>query len=997
VQLKIATQLLQLGANPDGLCWLDEDGPQVLPYASLIESRREQNSPLHSVVAVYEWQSAPLMFVVDGEAVRNDKASIERLRTILSLRGDAPYLGILKAGHLEVHLLALGGSRRRNLVELELQKDEVDQTFPVLANTRPAVSSRQKGWVSDVVLRLLDGSISDLISRDIKPHDAISLVGRALFSRFLADRGLLPLDELGISEAGILFDFPSFVRKACDWLDVTFNGNLLPIDRQVIDRLTLSQCAVLGNIMRRAPNGQLYLGWKERWDNLDFAHIPVGVLSQAYEQHLRTYAEKRQRAEGSFYTPLHIAQLLVRATLRASDTNGGPKRPRLLDPAAGAGVFLITAFRELIAKEWKTSGIRPGTEEIRRILYDQLAGFDVNEAALRFAALGLYLAAIEMDPDPHPVGKLKFRDLRGLVLFHVGNADDESVATLGSLGDNVGKEHDGAYDVVLGNPPWSSGTKLADWPEVLERVRRITAGRRDNLPTPILPNEPMDLPFVWRAMEWCRPGGQIAFALHARLLFQYAEGMDQTRAVLFSCIETTSIINGSDLRQTKVWPHVLAPFCILFARNRVPGEGHGFRFVSPRVEQALNQAGVMRVDALRADLVLNRDAITNRHLFKMLHRGSSADVEILGKLSGSSMSTLPQILKDESDGAVVHGNGYQNHRLSSRPRKVDGKFTQETGVDAGYLHGLPHFRLADADQVLIKVAGLRPFSAERIHDRRQPELFQGPLLLVRQTPTSQSGRIQLSLTDGAAVFSESFYGYSAHSIRDARVLQYLVVMLGSRSALWVSLMTSAKFGVERDAVEKSTIDAIMLPNWTLVSEDLRARISIVFETLATTGTSEDWAAADDLAADIYGFSKSDRQVIKDTLDYNLPYASSKERAQKAVSDQEVVQFTATVEELLAPLAVQLGIKISLTPLLGEPHAPWKAMCMSTSTSPSLDLAPIFAAADALAATAVTTVVNGHSIAIARLNQARYWTRTEASRLASEIAWSYLPKLVEKAS
>ena len=47
----------------------------------------------------------------------------------------------------------------------------------------------------------------------------------------------------------------------------------------------------------------------------------------------------------------------------------------------------------------------------------QIVGFDINEAALRFAALGIYLMSIESDPEPEPVEELRFtKNLRGIVL-----------------------------------------------------------------------------------------------------------------------------------------------------------------------------------------------------------------------------------------------------------------------------------------------------------------------------------------------------------------------------------------------------------------------------------------------------------------------------------------------------------------------------------------------------------------------------------------------------
>ena len=84
------------------------------------------------------------------------------------------------------------------------------------------------------------------------------------------------------------------------------------------------------------------------------------------------------------------------------------------------------------------------------------------------------------------------------------------------------------------------------------------------------PRSGLRLPFVWRAMEWAKPDGQISFALHARLLFAQGDGMPAARQALFEALDVTSVVNGTELRQTKVWPHILAPFCILFGTNRNP-------------------------------------------------------------------------------------------------------------------------------------------------------------------------------------------------------------------------------------------------------------------------------------------------------------------------------------------------------------------------------------------------------------------------------------------
>ncbi len=169
--------------------------------------------------------------------------------------------------------------------------------------------------ISNVVLSLLTGSISKLIAmRGVSNEDAISLVGRALFTRFLADRNLLPRGMSDVGTAASLFDSHATAATTSKWLDTTFNGDLLPLSANVFDVLPARAYHVLGDVLRRAPDSQLFLGWEQKWNNLDFAHIPVGVLSRAYQLYLRNHAPLRQRREGGYYTPRPIAELMVRAS-----------------------------------------------------------------------------------------------------------------------------------------------------------------------------------------------------------------------------------------------------------------------------------------------------------------------------------------------------------------------------------------------------------------------------------------------------------------------------------------------------------------------------------------------------------------------------------------------------------------------------------------------------------------------------------------------------------
>jgi hypothetical protein len=995
--LDIAKSLQEFGAELAKLYLLGDDGPELLPYSTLLNARRERDSVLNVVEAVYEWQEAPLIYIVSADTISSD-SQLQRVRRLLAMRGDAPYLGVLRPGRLDVFRIALD-SKSLAQAQVDTNKGKTSEiaTLAYLANLRPQAAIAQRDWISSVVLKLLTSSIDQLITDSkIRDEDAISLVGRALFTRFLADRNLLPEGMTHARPAEILFDGRVNAEQTSQWLDETFNGDLLPLSAGIFDDLPDAAYHVLGGVLRRAPDHQLFLGWEEDWLNLNFAHIPVGVLSQAYELYLRNHASTQQRKEGGYYTPRLIADLMVRASFRALDRDGVSARAKVLDPAAGAGVFLLVALRELVRARWVSDGKRPNTETLRSILYEQIAGFDVNEAALRFAALGLYLMSIELDPEPRPVDKLRFENLRGRVLHKFRTNDEVEGAALGSLGPLVQAEHRHRYDLVIGNPPWSSGTKLKNWQLVCSTVARIASERTGSNVNPPLPNEGLDLPFVWRAMEWTKSHGQIAFALHARLLFQQGDGMQEARRAIFQSLDITSIINGAELRQTRVWPEITAPFCIVFATNRVPAPGSGFRFISPRLEQGLNASGSMRIDSSNAELVPFEKVSESCDILKILFRGSHADLGIMERIRAQGYLTLKEFWRDAGrdagrDPRRTSGNGYQKLRQSSHAKKDrDGL----SGKTANHLRDLPDVTVRSLSDLAIQVKTLTPFHADRVHRSRTAELFKPHLVIVHKSPPAERGRITVAISEEAVVFNESFYGYSAYKLANEAILvRYLALLLGSKLVLWMALITSGEFGFEREVIEKETLGRIVLPDFREFTPVQHAEISSLFDGLLSG--QHDWSAVDTWALKLYALGPRDLQVISDTLEFNLPFAENRRRAQEPPTESDQKAFRDVIEDELRPWCERFGAVLTFEEGPDLALSPWKCFCLRVLSSGKRELISpdewqgLLHVADETAATEVLFRMGVDALLIGKLGQKRYWSATQARLLAQRIIWSHV--------
>ena len=225
----VRASVAEFGADPSAFRSLDDEGPELLPYATLLTARRDRNATLGMVEAVYEWQGAPLVFLVDADSVENDD-QLQLIRRLLAMRGDAPYLGVVAPGSLRIYRIALD---RKSLRRARIGSEDWDgarsTVFARLGNVRPEAAITKRGWISNVVLNLLSGSTTTLIDElKVSHEDAISLVGRAIFTRFLADRSLLPEGMSEPERAASLFDTREVAEETSDWLDETFNGDPRP-------------------------------------------------------------------------------------------------------------------------------------------------------------------------------------------------------------------------------------------------------------------------------------------------------------------------------------------------------------------------------------------------------------------------------------------------------------------------------------------------------------------------------------------------------------------------------------------------------------------------------------------------------------------------------------------------------------------------------------------------------------------------------------------------
>lgn len=1014
------------------------ESPDQIPYLDLLSRHVRETSRLLPD-AIGEFQGRPVMYFIDASTSEPDTKERLDLQQRLANRGDHAVLAVVRPGDLTLYPLHLD---RKHLNKHGVGKviSASDEKAPFLFQTVAAGKLDLAGRSTDAdpvfveIKKLLKRAIQDLvIDSRLDGLEVLSMAGRALFFRFLIDRRIVEEADLKeICPAALkgamphdlksVFSTAERAAQTSAWLDETFNGDLLPlvntlnasthptVRRKEYSKAYADAAAKSRNLVFSHLEAVLR-GWDQvggvtqlhlpiDWDDLKFRHIPVGVLSQVYEDLSHQVNQQDSLDRSVHYTPRALAKLLVDQALGGLES---PHEARILDPSCGAGVFLVLALRELVRLRWENDRRRPGKPVIQGILHRQICGFDISESSLRLAALGLYITVIELNeitrpPSEHHAGKA----LQDLVLFDQRTKTEtcQSGFVAGSLGDAVDRSRfDGKFDVVVGNPPW---TKQKGKPKaILDAAgtciaRRVleSRGLKELAKTYQNPGGAPDVPFLWRAMEWAKPGGIIAFALDARLILTQSGRGPKARNSLFQALSVTGILNGSDLEKTSVWRGMDQPWILLWARNEVPNvEEHSFNFLTPVRENELTAKGEFRLDFQSAYPVPVKKVIECSWLCKALAIGTTLDVQVVEKLMrAAKRQSVKSFWKD----------GKSINELSSG-RGIDLCPWKATRAP-GWLMDLPvadHKIKAAAEPGILLPNGIPTFRMlygdREPHTTYGPENYRPPLLLIRRAPgEKRTDAKAYRFLERDYCFTKNYFGYSGGSHKENTLLIALLHLIAHSSVFQhFTYMCSGQVGARRRIIDKQDIDAFPFPYLEELSKDDCAKAHLLADALDAPG-AKDWKAVDTFVCRLFGLTKAEQQVVEDTVTFNGPYRSVREPAARPTSPSEANAFARTLEDSLQPFfkVADQKVRAKVVPQVKDDwRQPWGFVTLllegdDWKAAPAF-IASLMAEAAGRAASRVVMQLPGGGLIIGLINKRRFWTRSRARLCALHIARDHL--------
>ena len=689
----------------------------------------------------------------------------------------------------------------------------------------------RKTSVDSRLLRDISGLERNLIEIDLGREEAQGLIGRSIFTKYLIDRQIVTKRRLmklcGHGDLPEVLRDRTATERLFEWLREIFNGDMFPPTSKSVPAAKHLERVARFLKAEDQEAGQMSL-FPYRFDV-----IPVELISAIYEQFVHSASLESSdgiptpaKNQGVYYTPLTAVSLVLDEVF-----DGLTGNEHVLDLTCGSGVFLVEALRRLVYV--KSDGRPPRREVIRKTLYEQVCGVDVSKTAIRIAAFSLYLAALELDPDPQPPQALKFKPLEGKTLLvgdarRIENTPDGRKALTTTTGLRK-------FDVIVGNPPWSF------------RGEAGTATRRASVSQAPLQPRGESLDFVERARDFAHDKTRFGMILSATPFFSRSDtGLEAARR-LVEALAPVTLINLSSLSGW-LFRKANMPAVALLARHRAQRVDRMTlvqTFWSPAGEQS-HTIEIAPSDITTLPIASWR---RNQGLFKGAFLGRRQDLLLLDELC-------------EKHGPLETRLSALGTRL--RPGLIFGNRTK----DASFLKGLPfvkndkhgrgirHFSIPDE---------LPIFDQDKAERPRQRGTYNGPLLLVGEYMQGGPRPVTVVVEENL-VFTGGYFGASFSGVRSETA--YLVAgILGSALAPWYYLMTGSAFGLWARRLLCADIAAIPMPDLEkAVDSDTGRRIAQLARSYQHETLDEDnWEMLDNAVFDLYGLDDADRIVVRDGL------------------------------------------------------------------------------------------------------------------------------------
>lgn len=677
-----------------------------------------------------------------------------------------------------------------------------------------------------------------------------SLIGRAIFVRYLEDRKILVpeyFEKVAArrkSWARLLAEpFPGefiepsmrelrflrvlrdreFTYALFDQLADDFNGDTFPVEDEERERVHEGHLEKLRGFLVGEPSQQQELFFFA----YRFDVIPIELISSIYEEFYNE-REGKERNQGSHYTPPALVEFVLAHTLTPDVL---ATKPRVFDPACGSGIFLVESYRRMVRHLWaEQGGRRLSRAQLRKLLREQIAGVDINEEAVRVAAFSLYLAFLHYQEPREINAERRLPYLKSVpaaeraarlrknpaaeffdVLLQANAFDPVSDGATGEIAARFGS---GCADVVVGNPPWGYPKKEHD-PDGHAALAGVMQWCDAEKGRPIGDKE-LSQAFVHLALDLLRDGGKAGMLLSSGVFFKHHANSRAFREVWLNSSRLRHVVNFAHVRHVffsgpQRAARGIAPFVSAIFEKTKPRPGADqFEYWSAKRTATVENTQVVVLNHGDLHRLSQSECLDYEKLWKIYWWGGHRDESLVRALERfPKLSALPRELRGTT---LTTGRGFQEGNKKdpsdwlTKYRELPSElFLRYGSLDIKRLRTVP----------------------DRVERRGVEAVYHGQRLLVARG-IREDGFITARLETRAFCFRNSIHGVRLNGF-DSWQEKVLLGIFWSSVSRYLYFVTTGSWGLWHDEIHLENVEEMPIAFPT--RPELRDRIVRIVEEL----------------------------------------------------------------------------------------------------------------------------------------------------------------------
>jgi hypothetical protein len=413
-------------------------------------------------------------------------------------------------------------------------------------------------------------------------------------------------------------------------------------------------------------------GWRE----YSFEHIPIELISNLYEEFLPKKEEKKGRKSetpenGAVYTPAFLVNLLIDECLplNFNDLN---EKVKLIDPACGSGIFLVTAYKRLVQR-WRLKNRHDsqlGNTDpliLKQILKDNIYGIDIHYNSVHLTEFSLQLALCSMLTPRQIWTELK----------HFDNLEENGNIIEKDFFDYLAEDKfDKDFDLVVGNPPFKELSEK-EFTAYKDKLIKVKAIEKENIN--------LQIPFYQEALLFLstsflllkKQTGKLCLIMKSGpFLYSGDEGKKQNanlafRSTLFKQYNVKQVIDFTLLK--KLFKANVETAAV-FIENKLP-ENNAITHIVIRESQSVAEKSYFEISPYDFFDVPRELATTTPYIWKCNLLGGAQVYHLVNDLK--KLPKLGDYLNARKTEGWDYGQGYKvgNKSTEDKEQIIFGKFS----------------------------------------------------------------------------------------------------------------------------------------------------------------------------------------------------------------------------------------------------------------------------------------------------------------------------------